>query len=189
MDVLTSARKNYAEETESVRGHMTFKRSTLYDYAKQVLSYCSLLFQTSYESWMISNMTQLNAITVNDTCFEMCGCLANVCSYFIVMYCLCYVGSAITSCNGHIFHLTKNNPCVRLTNSLKSVLRFLPSSRRRPAILFLILRDVQIIRPLIMARRYSVITRRWTSPTRTCHDSVKEIQWHKLINCGINVAR
>lgn len=76
----------------------------------------------------------------------------------------------------------KKNLRVRLTNSLKSVLRFLPSSRRRLAILFLILRDVQIIRPLIMARRYSVITRRWTSPTRTCDDDVNKTELDELVN-------
>lgn len=73
---------------------MTFKRSTLYGYAKQGLSDCSLLFQTSYESWMISDMTQFNAITVNDTCFEICDCPGNFCSYFIwemlVLYGKCH---------------------------------------------------------------------------------------------------
>lgn len=129
----------------------------------------------SHELQMISNVTQLNAITVNDACLEMCGCLGNACSYFIEWELLMFRGKCHHVLQWSQFpyekKTNKKSPCVPLTNSLKSVLRLLPSSRRRPAILFLILRDVQIIRPLIMARRYSVITRRWTSPTRTYNDS------------------
>lgn len=135
---------------------------------------------TSDDSWMISDLTQLNAIIVNDACLEMCD--SRKCLFIFYWMGGSRVLWEVPSRPAMVtfFHMTKKNPCVRLTNSLKSVLRFLPSSRRRPAILFLILSDVQIIRPLIMARMYSVITRRWTSPTRTCNDNVNEIEWNEL---------
>lgn len=56
----------------------------------------------------------------------------------------------------------------RLTRSLKSPFSCLASSCRRKAIRFLILEDVQITRPLMMALVYSTRTRRCTSPTSVC---------------------
>ena len=55
-------------------------------------------------------------------------------------------------------------PCT-LTRSLKRTLICRPSSLSRPAILFLIFVDVQMILPRITERRYSITTRRWTSAT------------------------
>lgn len=51
------------------------------------------------------------------------------------------------------------------TKSLKRTLMCWPSSRSRPAILFLFLEDVQMIFPRMSARKYSIRTRRWTSDT------------------------
>lgn len=62
---------------------------------------------------------------------------------------------------------------LRLTRSLKSPFNCLASSCRRNAILFLILDDVQMTLPRMMARTYSTRTRLCTSPTNVCRSFIE----------------
>lgn len=166
---------------------MKFKSRTLYGYTLPCLSDCSLSFvQRNCKSytdlrWLMNDQSpDSTECHYSKWCVFRNVTLGNGYSYFIEWEVLVFCGKCHHILQWSYFPTWQKikHLCVRLTNSLKSVLRFLPSSRRRPAILFLILSDVQIIRPLIMARMYSVITRRWTSPTRTCNDNVNETEFN-----------
>lgn len=65
------------------------------------------------------------------------------------------------------------------TRSLKRTWMCWPSSRSRPAILFLFLEDVQMILPRMRARRYSMRTRWWTSDTSRWYGA-PSIRWYFL---------